>query len=222
MTIMENLCGHLPSLSSKAQGFFFFYSIVKRRRIHGGRYGLNDGSVGAQWFINQSQIHFAPLKRVSGSVNTWIVKALILGQYRTALLTKQFNAMTPWRGAAGQVFQIHSADICDARHIGRRAIKVLCCLGLRDQSITRRQLVYVCRRLLMNWTEEEANINHKSWKLNLTTKKKKTSQIQSQQINPLWPHKQKEAKIHLIAAISSIINVVNSINPLVSIFIIPV
>lgn len=71
----------------------------------------------------------------------------------------------------------------------QRVIKVLLCLFSHDQSVTHWELVYICRKMLTNWTEEEPNINHKSWKLILM---RETSQIPSQEMNHLCPHKQEE------------------------------
>lgn len=72
MTITEIRCAHLLCLSSKAARIFF---LIRCRNVDAYMAAdiLNNGSAGARWFINQSQIHFAPLiesKRISEYMNT--------------------------------------------------------------------------------------------------------------------------------------------------------
>lgn len=95
------LKAHISFSDAKTCLCFVWSLYPKCRRIHGGRYGLNGGSVQAPLFINQSQIHFALLKGVSGSVNTWILKALMPRWDHAILLTKRFRVTATSSGQRG-------------------------------------------------------------------------------------------------------------------------
>lgn len=167
MTITEIRCAHLLCLSSKAARIFF---LTRCRNVdaHMAADILNYGSAGARWFINQSQIHFAPLtesKRISEYMNA---KSVDPGAIPRRFVDKavSFDDTTKRSSRPGVWYPLgrHTwrTSHWETHRYKRNVIKVLWCLVSHHQSITRRQLVYICRRMLTNRTEEEANINHKS------------------------------------------------------------